>query len=127
MTKEEAKENAAILLAYAEGKEIQWRLSSTDIWLDYDLNELTFQFSSYFYRIKPIQPIYRPWKLEEVPVGGLFKSKDNTFKGILTGVLFDTYPLIYFVTGGHTLSSLLKDWEHSLDYGKTWQPCGVLE
>lgn len=60
MTREEAKKKAEIMLAYAEGKEIQWRRGGE--WED--LENPGFGCNTDNYRIKP-EPHYRPFKNAE--------------------------------------------------------------
>jgi hypothetical protein len=94
------------------------------------------EFDTLQYRIKP-EPKYRPWTAEEVPVGALLRrlfqpNKITVILGttqqelILSGLppacsLFISDLFTYH--GGHSGDRV----EHSLDHGKTWLPCGVLE
>jgi hypothetical protein len=84
----------------------------------------------------------RPWKPEEVPVGALLRS--STYhperKVIILGVILNCgniqRPALTFRGDCGTnddhyylndlITSTLK-MEHSLDHGKTWLPCGVME
>lgn len=63
MTREEAKNAAEVMLAYAEGKEIQLMVrSGGQRWKDFPEGEAPkFNFSSFDYRIKQ-EPTYRPFK-----------------------------------------------------------------
>jgi len=66
MTRDEARKAAAVMLAYAEGKDIQWRMKSPDvayIWRDTHQSPV-FNWTGYDYRIKPEVVRYRRalWK-----------------------------------------------------------------
>lgn len=135
MTRSEAKELLPIITAFAEGRAIQWRMSPKKGWESY-VENLSFENGPNCYRIKP-EPKYRPWKPEEVPVGALIKFKE--WLGGRSVILTcssdsgDTTCLTMFhpSTEGQrfkkSLIDTLADCEHSLDHGKTWLPCGVLE
>jgi len=83
------------------------------------------------YRRKP-KPTLRPWKPEEVPVGALFKTREegpyviSCMNANRDGILFigrNQVIQIFSLTGLSSSPPCL----HSLDYGKTWLPCGVVE
>lgn len=75
------------------------------------------------------QPTLRPWKPEEVPVGAVVKHGSNRW--LITAV-WNGKP---FLNGcdqhdderSASLQTLTNGYEHSLDLGKTWLPCGVME
>lgn len=135
MTPQRAKELLPIIQAFAEGKTVQLKLSSWDDWKDYA--DPNFSQHSSCYRIKPEEPTFRPWKPEEVPVGALIKWKNGSLNAYLgRPMLILCYNQqkagIQFYDGlgylnSHDLLGCLKSCEHSLDGGKTWLPCGVLE
>ena len=65
MTREEARKAAEVMLAYAEGKKIEYRVRGGDEWRP--INELDtplFDWNSTEYRIKP-ETTYRPFKDKE--------------------------------------------------------------
>lgn len=67
MTREEARKKAEIMMAYADGKDIEFREygESWDIFKGDDCdNELSFNFNMCEYRIKQ-EPKYRPFKNKE--------------------------------------------------------------
>ena len=80
------------------------------------------------FRIKPT-PTLRPWRPEEVPVGAIISGNNLTSNSMLivecvgSGgvniVRFGRVDKIPFVE--------LTDFSYSLDHGKTWLPCGVME
>jgi hypothetical protein len=53
MTRDEARKAAAVMLAYAEGKPIQYKLIGSSPWEDTAGSQLAFDWSSCCYRIKP--------------------------------------------------------------------------
>ena len=64
MTREELKEAAKVMEAYANGKKIQCNYNCQDNegWVDTD--NPSFNWDKYVYRIKP-EPKYRPFKTQE--------------------------------------------------------------
>lgn len=78
------------------------------------------------YRIKP-EPKLRPWNREEVPVGAIVGFK-NGGEYVSKRLIVNNIPGC--ILGGketHSLGELLRDYDHSIDGGKTWKPCGVEE
>ena len=113
MTREETIEAIRIMQAYVDGKEVEvlfpfsrWEKEITPNW-----NWHTFQF-----RIKPTAKL-RPWTADEVPLGAWMR--------------FKLIPSERYLITQSTLSLPLQQWfqdrEHSIDGGKTWLPCGVVE
>ena len=70
MTKEEIKEAAKVMEAYANGKKIQYKEISE--WLDTSLP--LFNWAKYKYRVKP-EPKYRPFKSQEECWNEMLKHK----------------------------------------------------
>ena len=67
MTREEARKAAEVMMAYAEGKKIEYKSNAimNDKWFGYDDNSLPkFNWRENDYRIKP-EPTYRPFKNKE--------------------------------------------------------------
>lgn len=78
------------------------------------------------FRLAPEPPAkkWRPWSMLEVPVGVLLKQKQANFKVVL--IEFDGNDRI--VAGRERVMSrngCFENYEHSIDGGKTWLPCGV--
>jgi hypothetical protein len=112
MNIEETKEAIRIMQAWVDGKEIQtiyagvWRLASTPRW-DWDDTE---------YRIKPTATL-RPWTADEVPLGAWMRKKQDI-----------THRWAVIDTGNELWrQAWFEDSEHSIDFGRTWLPCGVME
>lgn len=63
MNRKEAIELSPIILAFAEGKPIQYRIKGNETanWNDIDKNYHEFSPHSFEYRIKP-EPKYRPFR-----------------------------------------------------------------
>ncbi len=86
MTREEAREAAEVMLAYAEGKEVELKVGNQ--WAAYtDDEEPDFNWFDYHYRIKP-EPKYRPFKdaeecwdemLKHQPFGWVKKINEETY------------------------------------------------
>ena len=85
MTKEEAKKIAEAMMAYAEGKNIEFSRWGAEDWQPCD--NPSFQFGSYRYRVQP-EPKYRPFQnVEECweemkkhePFGWLTNDSDTYF------------------------------------------------
>jgi len=112
MTKEQAREAAAVMLAWAEGKQVEYSLRGHDTW---EPNEAPcWSWAGCDYRIKPT---LRPWTADEVPLGAWVLEKANRERRWLITDVHDQ----------EFRSDLLKLYEHSTDGGKTWLPCGVVE
>lgn len=121
MNKEQAREAAAIMLAWADRKEVQHRIKKCDSrsglkpdWCDTDAP--WWDFDSYEYRIKPTAKL-RPWTADEVPLGAWLRFKRNP----------QDRALLLWVSVKSDRDSWFDEREHSTDGGKTWLPCGVEE
>lgn len=93
MTREEAKKAAEIIMAYAEGKNIEFSRWRAEDWRP--CANPTFQFGSYQYRVQP-DPRYRPFEnvdecFEEMkkhePFGWL-EHKSGDYKVFINSVNF---------------------------------------
>jgi hypothetical protein len=121
MTRDETRNAILIMEAYIDGYEIQmcgkqWnpRESLKPDWCDTD--DPCWDFDSCYYRRKPAAKL-RPWTADEVPLGAWMR--------------FKLIPSERYLITQSTLSLPLQQWfqdrEHSIDGGKTWLPCGVVE
>ena len=92
MIREELKEAAKVMEAYANGKKIQcnYNIQDNEGWVDTD--NPSFNWDKYVYRIKP-EPEYRPFKSQEEcwsemlkhqPFGWVFEAITNHYKNIAT-------------------------------------------
>ncbi len=119
------KQNAAAMIAFADGKPIQGRLiSDTDReqWEDY--KHSNWCFGSHEYRPKP-EPTVRPWsKPDDVPGPVCWVRFANGDRGAAMVISIDSAGArtIY----GHSVWNDMIGWEHSIDQ-KTWLPCVVTE
>ena len=76
-------------------------------------------------RLRPRpEPKLRPWKRDEVPLDAWFRVKGETLKYRLLQI---GESHVGFMRGTYGVAVLIDGWEHSIDGGKTWLPCGVLE
>ena len=112
MTREQTIEAIRVMQAYVDGKEVECKYP-----YGWDrIDQPNWNWNNLDYRIKPT-PTLRPWTADEVPLGGQIRSKANT-----------EYRMLIDRTANHGLrEGWLKSHEHSLDGGKTWLPCGVVE
>ena len=62
MTREDARKAAEVMLAYADGKKIEWSCKDQNAWRS--LNTPSFNWDNIDYRIKP-KDTYRPFKNAE--------------------------------------------------------------
>lgn len=118
MTREQAREAAAVMLAFADGKEVQVRVrGGTAPWTHHsNLLDGTWDWDAFEFRIKPTAKL-RPWTAYEVPLGAWMRSKRNPQDRML----------IHWVSSECDREMWLDKNEHSTDGGKTWLPCGVME
>lgn len=111
MTKQQAREAAAVMLAWADGKQVEYSLRGHDNW---EPNEAPcWSWAGCDYRIKPT---LRPWTADEVPLGAQCRK------------IGDSKRFLIVRTSDESLrSEWAENCEHSTDGGKTWLPCGVEE
>ena len=122
-----------ILRAYAQGKTIEFCHSYFEVWSECSGGPDPQDDLNATYRIKP-EPKLRPWKSSEVPVGALLKHNNDTVHRYLILDVDDEGVTVHFrnslrnFESAHIAFGLLVKWHsHSLDGGKTWSPCGILE
>ena len=112
MNIEVTKEAIRVMQTYVDGKEVEhlyngkWVKIYVPMW-NWDGTE---------YRIKPTATL-RPWTADEVPLGAWMRFKATPSERAI----------ITCVTLTLSLKKWLEDREHSIDCGKTWLPCGVME
>jgi len=117
MTKEQCREAGATMIAWADGKSIQYRQRDQSEWFDIEpactATILSWDWDEFDYRVKP-EPKLRPWTEDEVPLGSQLRYKGDTSRSLL---------------GITATDEIRKEWleerEYSIDGGKTWLPCGV--
>lgn len=134
MTQEQAKELWPVIKLWSEGRQMQFKHIEDSGWQDYQeyregVEGCSFR-KDYLYRIKP-EPQYRPWKPEEVPVGALLRSEAGQEFIIMgrQGIYSDSVEIsaVNTVRGGwQSFTVIPGKSKYSTDFGKTWQPCGVL-
>lgn len=115
---------------------LQWK-NSAGVWIDVQIgkaisnSEEPFFVTSNelfsYYRRKPT-PKLRPWKPEEVPMPCVLRNKTTGIKYTVLSVIDRG---LYTINNGKVVITyfcdLVSNTEHSLDNGKTWLPCGVME
>jgi hypothetical protein len=113
--------------AFADNKPIQFNYNNNG-WKLFDKKSPAFASEEMFWRPAPT-PRLRPWKPEEVPVGALIRSKkySTEHRWMIVGWNVATLFTSNTALGPVDFDDCLSDFEHSLDGGKTWHPCGVME
>lgn len=113
-------------MAWRSGERVESWNPATKEWAE--LKSGYFITDSTILRRKP-QPKLRKWRPEEVPVGAIVRQKANP----------KSRTMITAAVEGKVLSgcwAMGDDWhgdwalektEYSVDMGKTWLPCGVVE
>ena len=122
LTKEQLRDNAAAILAFADGKPIQFDAASygstTPIWAD---TKALTHIQDIWHRPKP-QPASRPWNTpEDVPMHCWLRSKTIGNMHLVTSLADEG-------TWGHVLGRLLWRDLHGYEYSTdrvTWHPCTV--
>jgi hypothetical protein len=122
MNKDNAKDYLPLVQALADGKEIQVKSMAKE-WITCT-QDFYFNATPDNYRIKP-EPKWRPWIAVEVPVGMQVRRKGGSkFRMLITSVYENG---LYCGPYGCSFGIALADYEHSIDHGTTWKPCGVEE
>lgn len=115
MTRDETRNAIRVMQAFVDGKEVQhlgkkWKPD----WCD--THEPFWNLEHYEYRIKPTAKL-RPWTSDEVPLGAWMREKK---------ALHDRR-ILAWTSSQADRDMWLDEREHSIDLGKTWLPCGVVE
>ena len=113
MNIEQTLEAIRVMQAYVDGKEVEafspcqkWETASTPRW-GWDDTQ---------YRIKTTATL-RPWTADEVPLGAWMRKKQDV-----------THRWVVIDTGNELWrQAWFEDSEHSIDFGRKWLPCGVME
>ncbi len=132
-------------LAWAQGKRVDamdpsakpelWMMVSEigkDSRASYTAAVFNDDAASYRFRIAPEPPAkrYRPWTPNEVPVGGLFRKKGFAGVSLILSNGASRESGVSYVGWDNQFAKVLYQdalsfYEHSIDGGKTWLPCGV--
>ena len=115
MNVEETKEAIHVMKAFVDGKDLEV-LGPVGKWEP--LYFPRWGWDDTQYRIKPIATI-RPWTADEVPLGAWLRTTGYNHNNRRT--------LICATYDESTRSLWFSESEHSIDNGKTWLPCGVME
>jgi hypothetical protein len=115
MTREQTKEAIRVMQAFVDGKEVVSQFVTSPQATDNPSWNWVNDISAY--RIKPT-PVLRPWTADEVPLGCQLRSKSYHP---------DHRSLIIQSGNCMTREGWLNQYEHSIDGGKNWLPCGVME
>lgn len=120
-------EQAAAFMAWKRGETIEfWNTVDGKWWPIFHSTQSLHK--DHVYRRKP-QPKLRPWKPEEIPVGAVVRETVGIqphARWLITSV--DYQGVAYTAYGQNKVTTLaLEGREYSIDGGKTWAPCGVVE
>ena len=114
MTKEQTIQAIKVMQAFVDGKEVVSQFVTSPQATDNPSWNWVNDISAY--RIKPT-PVLRPWTADEVPLGMQARNRE--------------YPKTRWLIDRTSGEENRKDWcekyEHSIDGGKTWLLCGVME
>jgi hypothetical protein len=113
MNIEQTKEAIRIMQAFVDGKELEYERPD-GIWML--INSPAWNWNTQEYRIKPTTKL-RPWTADEVPLGAWMRDVSKQ----------DYRWLIHTSGNDDTRKDWLVGYEHSIDCGKTWLPCGVMK
>jgi hypothetical protein len=115
MTREQTKEAASVMLAWADGKEIEYKeMALTGGWTTTENPQ--WRWKDFSYRIKPTITL-RSWTADEVPLGAWMRFKK----------VIDDRSILAWTSNQADRDMWMDEREHSTDGGVTWKPCGVVE
>lgn len=123
MTKEQTIEAIRVMQAFVDGKEVEWNYRGIERWET--IISPKWNWIDNEYRIKPT-PVLRPWTADEVPIGAILRYKGNNQSIRMLIVCNLQIGLCGYQTN-YPYDYLRDEMEHSIDGGKTWLPCGVME
>ena len=125
LTIDQLKQNAAAMIAFADGMPIQFIAANSDRWVDYLHTDMMPDFANRPFRPKP-QPVSRPWiKPEDVPGPVCWirwideRNNERMIVHVDGSGIFSGSQMKCVMFGGEFLK-----WEYSTDR-KTWHPCTV--
>ena len=115
MNIEQTIEAIRVMQAYVDGKEVEVKgVLTGSVWMPAGVPYWNWQMIDY--RIKPT-PVLRPWTADEVPLGAWIRFKK----------VIDDRSVLAWTSTQRDRDMWLDEREHSIDGGKTWLPCGVVE
>lgn len=123
MTNKEIKQAAEVMLAAAEGKQIQVAGKESNLWVDC-MYSPEWDWAENTYRIKPTKTL-RPWKPEDVPLGAQTRIDEVPQERDMIVGVNSIGVLLANDSGAYPFKDLLELREYSTDGGITWSPCGV--
>ena len=113
----------AVVSAHKAGKRIEWE-DARGAWSACHAAP-SWDFRHTNYRVAP-EPKLRPWRESEVPIGAIVRSKTCPENRVMITAVWDGRVKLGLL-GSEWPDDAFEHREHSIDGGKTWQPCGVLE
>ena len=125
LTIDQLKQNAAAMIAFADGKPIQFIAANSDRWVDYLHTDMVPDLTNRPFRPKP-QPVSRPWsKPDDVPGPVCWirwideRNNERMIVHVDGSGIFSGSQMKCVMFGGEFLK-----WEYSTDR-KAWHPCTV--
>ena len=113
MNKEQTIEAIRVMQAFVDGKEVVSQFVTSPQATDNPSWNWRNDISAYHIKLTPI---LRPWTADEVPLGAWMRLKNlNATRSVIVSV------------AAFNLGMAFKEYEHSIDKGVTWLPCGVME
>jgi len=114
MNIEQTKEAIRVMQAFVDGKEVE--CLNRGLEGSVTTTNPSWNWTNCFFRIKPT-PTLRPWTADEVPLGAWMRD-----------VSIQDYRWLIHTSGNDDTRKLwIVGYEHSIDKGVTWRPCGVME
>lgn len=111
-----ARDAAAVMLAWAPGKEVEYKLYGGSEWRSTTCP--SWNWDAFEFRIKPTaKPNLRPWTADEVPLGSVVRYKTDPQRRFL----------LVNVESELGRRELLEKCEVLAGCGFKWLPCGVVE
>ena len=130
MNIEETKEAIRVMQAFVDGKDVEQKnnhhlTNALPLWNPAPSPAWNWGDDIKKYRTKPT-PVLRPWTANEVPLGAWLRYKNN-YKSVKVLIVSTQEKGLCGYNTDFPFSYLLSHMEHSIDGGKTWLPCGVME
>jgi hypothetical protein len=122
MTREETIEAIRVMQAFVDGKEVEFKnrhqlTNGLPLWVPASNPVWNWIDDIKSFRIKPTAKL-RPWTANEIPLGAWMRNKS---------VQYDRWIIVHLQYSSLNREEWLDKYEHSIDGGKNWLPCGVVE
>lgn len=117
----------AVMQAALEGKPVQYR-DGCEKWFYVEIS--SWNWGNADYRIDPASrpKTLKPWTIDTVPIGAWLRNKGSSEAGGISLLIGASVNGIYCCNGLRSpfpYLDVMNMFEHSIDSGRTWLPCGV--